>query len=162
ILLNPGVTETETTGGQAFAGFGRRLSISGARGEDNTYLLDGALIGDFRRHIPAGPSGALLGIESVQEFQVLTNSFSAQYGRSLGGVFNSVSKSGTNEYHGDAYEYLRNDKLDASKWEDNANSRTKPPFRRNQFGATFGGPVVKDKIFFFAAYEGTRERLANT
>jgi carboxypeptidase family protein len=168
ILLNPGVTETETTGGQAFAGFGRRISISGARGEDNIYLLDGGLIGDFRRHIPAGPSGALLGIESVQEFQVLTNAFSAQYGRSLGGVFNSVSKSGTNGYHGDAYEYIRNDKLDARKWEDNAfpgangAARPKPPFRRNQFGATLGGPVAKDKIFFFTAYEGTRERLAST
>lgn len=163
ILLNPGVTDSETIGRQAFNGYGRRISISGARGEDNTFLLDGGLIGDFRRHIPAGPSGSLLGLESVQEFQVLTNAFGAQYGRTLGGVFNSVSKSGTNAFHGDAYEYLRNDVLDARKWEDNAfRNGLRPPFRRNQFGGTVGGPIRKDKMFFFAAYEGTRERLAST
>ena len=165
ILLNPGVTETENPGSQAFNGYGRRLSISGARGEDNTYLMDGGMIGDFRRHIPAGPSGALLGVESTQEFQVLTNSYSAQYGRSLGGVFNSISKSGTNSFHGDVYEFLRNDKFDAKKWETNiitpSSSAVKPPLRRNQFGGTLGGPIKKDKIFFFASYEGTRERLGS-
>jgi outer membrane receptor protein involved in Fe transport len=164
ILLNPGVTlSVNSTGGNAFSGYGKRISIAGMRGEDNIYVLDGGLIGDFRRHIPAGPSGSLLGLESTQEFQVLTNSLSAQYGRMLGGVFNAVSKSGTNEWHGDAYDYLRNSSLDAAKWEDNARGTSgKAPLRRNQFGGTVGGPIKKDKIFFFLAYESTRESLGIT
>ncbi|HWP85470.1 MAG TPA: carboxypeptidase regulatory-like domain-containing protein, partial [Terriglobia bacterium] len=165
ILLNPGVNQSQTAGSQAYNGYGKRISISGMRGEDNTYLMDGQLIGDFRRHIPAGPSGALLGLESVQEFQVLTNSFSAQYGRALGGVFNAVSKSGTNSWHGSAYEYLRNDKLDARNFFDRQESPDDPrlpPFRRNQFGATLGGPIRRDQTFFFVAYESTREVLTET
>ena len=164
ILLNPGVTlSVNSTGGTSYSGYGKRISIAGMRGEDNIYVLDGGLIGDFRRHIPAGPSGSLLGLESTQEFQVLTNSLSAQYGRMLGGVFNAVSKSGTNEWHGDAYDYLRNSKLDAAKWEDNARGGgNKAPLHRNQFGGTFGGPIKKDKMFFFLAYESTRESLGLT
>jgi outer membrane receptor protein involved in Fe transport len=166
ILLNPGVTlSVNSNSQQGFNGFGKRISISGMRGEDNIYLLDGGLIGDFRRHIPTGPSGALLGIETVQEFQVLTNSFGAQYGRVLGGVFNSVSKSGTNDWHGDAYDYLRNSALDARNFFDRrtfSSDPRLPPFRRNQFGATFGGPIKKDKAFFFVAYESTREVLGET
>ena len=162
ILIAPGVNVSNTAGGQAFNGYGARISISGMRGEDNTYLMDGQLIGDFRRHIPAGPSGAMLGLESTQEFQVLTNSFGAQYGRALGGVFNAVSKSGTNEWHGDAYDYLRNDRFDAARWEDNRVRAKKPAFRRNQFGGILGGPIKKDKAFFFVAYESTRQALTLT
>ena len=120
ILLNPSVGEAmNPSSGSAYAGFGKKISISGLRTEDNSYLLDGSFIADFSRHAPTGPSGALLGSETVREFQVLTNSFSAQYGRVLGGVFNAVSKSGTNEFHGNVYEYLRNDALDATLWETN-------------------------------------------
>ena len=166
ILLNPGVTlSVNSNANQGFNGFGKRISISGMRGEDNIYLLDGGMIGDFRRHIPTGPSGSLLGIETVQEFQVLTNSFGAQYGRVLGGVFNSVSKSGSNNWHGDAYDYLRNSSLDARNFFDRKAFVTDPripPFRRNQFGGTMGFPIKKDKIFFFAAYESTREVLGQT
>jgi outer membrane receptor protein involved in Fe transport len=164
ILLNPGVTlSVNSNGGTSFSGYGKRISIAGMRGEDNIYVLDGGLIGDFRRHIPAGPSGSLLGLESTQEFQVLTNSLGAQYGRMLGGVFNAVSRSGTNEWHGSAYDFLRNSSLDAAKWEDNARGGgLKSPLRRNQFGASFGGPIKKDKMFFFAAYESTREALTQT
>jgi Carboxypeptidase regulatory-like domain len=163
ILLNPSVGEAmNASSGNAYSGFGRKISISGLRTEDNSYLLDGSFIADFSRHAPAGPSGALLGSETVREFQVLTNSFSAQYGRVLGGVFNAVSKSGTNAWHGSAYEYLRNDKLDATRWETNRVGAKKPAFRRNQFGATMGGPIVRDRTFFFAAYEGFRESLTST
>ena len=91
---------------------------------------------------------------------MLTNSFSAQYGRALGGVFNAVSKGGTNEFHGNAYDYLRNSAMDARDFFDrkrDASSPRLPPFRRNQFGGTIGGPVQKDKTFFFLAYESTRE-----
>ncbi len=162
ILLNPSVAQAEYAGtGSAYAGWGMKISISGLRTEDNSFLLDGSFIADFSRHAPVGPSGALLGSETVREFQVLTNSFSAQYGRVLGGVFNAVSKSGTNDLHGDVYEFLRNDALDANLWENNRSGAGKPPFRRNQFGATVGGPLVRSKTFFFANYEGYRQSLTS-
>ncbi|MGH9660853.1 MAG: TonB-dependent receptor plug domain-containing protein, partial [Bryobacteraceae bacterium] len=163
MLLNPGVTQNANgKWGNADKGFGKRFSISGMRGEDNSYLLDGSYINDYYRHVPAGPSGALTGIETVREFQMLTNSFSAAYGRALGGVFNAVTKSGTNQWHGSAYEFLRNSKMDAANFFDNAQGTGKAPLKRNQFGATFGGPVFRDKTFFFVAYEGLRERLSQS
>lgn len=159
ILLNPGVSAPTYAGtDNAFGGFGKKISVSGFRGQDNAYLLDGAYINDFSRHVPAGPSGALLGAETVQEFQMLTTSLNAQYGRVLGGVFNGVSKSGSNSFHGVLYEFLRNNSLDARNFFDDEI----PPFRRNQFGATLGGPIRKDKTFFFAAFEGMREVLTTT
>ena len=159
ILLNPGVSAPTYAGtDNAFGGFGKKISVSGFRGQDNAYLLDGAYINDFSRHVPAGPSGALLGAETVQEFQMLTTSLNAQYGRVLGGVFNGVSKSGTNTFHGTFYEFLRNNALDARNFFDEGI----PPFRRNQFGVTGGGPAKRDKTFFFAAYEGMREVLTTT
>ena len=158
ILLNPGVGEAmNASRTNAYNGWGKKMSISGARGQDNAYFLDGSYIGDMNRHAPAGPSGALLGAETVREFQVLTNSYSAQYGRQLGGVITAVTKSGTNAFHGSAYEFHRNDNLDAARWEDNRVGREKPPFVRNQFGANIGGPIAQDRTFFFAAYEGMRQ-----
>jgi hypothetical protein len=163
MLLNPGVTQNSNgKWGNADKGFGRRFSISGMRGEDNSYLLDGSYINDYYRHVPSGPSGALTGIETVREFQMLTNSFSAAYGRALGGVFNAVTKSGTNQWHGSAYEFLRNSKLDAANFFDNKRGTDKSPLKRNQFGATLGGPIFRDKTFFFVAYEGMRERLSQS
>jgi carboxypeptidase family protein/TonB-dependent receptor-like protein len=151
VLMEPGVTQSQNSNNRtSFDGFGKRVSISGLRGEDNAYLLDGSYLNDFHRHLPSGPSGALLGAETIREFQVLTNAFGAQYGRALGGVFNAVSKSGTNDFHGDVYEFVRNSAMDAAQWEDNAfNNGEKAPFSRNQFGATLGGPIKKDKAFFW-------------
>ena len=166
ILLNPGVVSAVTSRADSgTVGFGKRISISGSRGEDNAYLLDGSYINDFSRHIPAGPSGALLGAETVREFQVLTNAFSAQYSRAMGGVFNAVSKSGANDWHGSLYEYLRNSALDARDFFDIQNAPAPsppPPFRRNQFGGTVSGPVLRDRAFFFAAFEAMRESLTQT
>ena len=163
MLLNPGVTQNSNgKWGNADKGFGRRFSISGMRGEDNSYLLDGSYINDYYRHVPSGPSVALAGIGMVREFQMLTNSFSAAYGRALGGVFNAVTKSGTNQWHGSAYEFLRNSKMDAANFFDNKQGTDKSPLKRNQFGATLGGPVFRDKTFFFVAYEGMRERLSQS
>ncbi len=160
ILLNPGVVQNHNgKWGNADKGFGRRFGISGMRGEDNSFLLDGSYINDYYRHLPAGPTGALVGVETVREFQMLTASFSASYGRALGGVFNAVTKSGTNEFHGSVYEFLRNSALDAANYFDKGGV---PPFRRNHFGATLGGPVFRDKTFFFVAYEGLREALSQT
>ena len=163
ILLNPGVGEAmNASRTNAYNGWGKKMSISGARAQDNAYYLDGSYINDMNRHVPAGPSGALLGAETVREFQVLTNSFSAQYGRVIGGVVTAVSKGGSNTFHGSAYEFHRNDNMDAAKWEDNRVGKEKAPFVRNQFGATVGGPITQDKTFFFAAYEGMRQRLSET
>ncbi|MBI2815726.1 MAG: TonB-dependent receptor [Acidobacteria bacterium] len=166
ILLNPGVVQSQNgrTGTPEW-GFAKRISISGMRGEDNAYLLDGSYINDYMRHVPAGPTGALTGVETVQEFQMLTSAFSAQHGRALGGIFNAISKSGTNEWHGSVYEFLRNSALDARNFFDrkrNPSDPRLPPFRRNHFGATFGGRIIRDKAFFFAAYEGLRESLTTT
>ena len=158
ILLNPGVGEAmNASRTNAYNGWGKKMSISGARAQDNAYFLDGSYIGDMNRHAPAGPSGALLGAETVREFQVLTNSYSAQYGRQLGGVITAVTKSGTNAFHGSAYEFHRNENMDAARWEDNRVGRDKPAFVRNQFGATVGGPIAQDQTFFFLAYEGMRQ-----
>jgi outer membrane receptor protein involved in Fe transport len=166
ILLNPGVSAAENGNhSDAYDGFAVRISIGGMRGEDNAYLLDGTYINDMNRHLASGPSGAILGAESVREFQVLTNSYGAQYGRAQGGVFNAVSKSGTNEWHGSAYEFLRNSDLDARNFFSIQNAPAPspvPPFRRNQFGSSAGGPIKRDKAFFFGAYEGWRESLTQT
>jgi hypothetical protein len=166
ILLNPNVViNANGKWGNADKGFGKRYSISGMRGEDNSYLLDGTYINDYYRHHPAGPTGALAGVETVKEFETLTSTFSAAYGRALGGVFNAVTQSGTNQWHGTAYEFLRNDIFDALNFFDRqatADSPRLPPYRRNQFGATFGGRVIRDRTFFFAAYEGFRERLGES
>ena len=166
ILLNPGVSLAENSAtGNAYVGFGKKFSIGGMRGEDNAYLLDGSYINNMNRQLPSGPSGALLGSETVKEFQVLTNNYSAQYGRALGGVFNAVSKSGTNDWHGNLYEYHRNDAFDARRWEDRQVRESDPripPFQRNSFGGTFGGPIQRDKTFFFVAYEGMRESKNTT
>ena len=161
MLLNPGVVQNSNgRWGNADKGFAKRFSISGMRGEDNSYLLDGSYINDYYRHVPAGPTGALTGIETVREFQMLTNSFSAAYGRALRGVFNAVTKSGSNKWHGSAYEFLRNSAVDARNFFDKGSEP--PPFKRNQFGATVGGPVFRDKTFFFVAYEGLREALSES
>ena len=166
ILLNPGVAVAMDTGNNSsFVGFAKKYSIGGFRGEDNLFLLDGIELWDWHHRTPAGPSGALLGLETVKEFQTLTSDIPAQYGRLLGGVFNAVSKSGTNQLHGDVFEFLRNSALDARNFFDQqltSSSPRIPTFRRNQFGATLGGPIKKDKAFFFVAYEGMRQELATT
>src|SRR5262249_49242902 len=92
--------------------------------------------------------------DTVQEFRVDTENISAEYGSTVGALTTVVTKSGSNSFHGSAYEYLRNDRLDSREFFDTS----KPPFRMNQFGATLGGPVKKDKIFFFGSYEGERTR----
>src|SRR3990167_5737244 len=154
-LLAPGVVEQTNTGRGAFGGMGRRVSISCARPLHTLYLLDGTVASDYNVSSIGGESGQALGVEAIREFRLLTHSFSAEYGRNSGGVFSMVTRGGTNEFHGSVYEFLRNDKLDAR---DFFNRGDLPPFRRNQFGASLGGPVVRDRIFFFANYEGFRRR----
>ncbi|MBI2819307.1 MAG: TonB-dependent receptor [Acidobacteria bacterium] len=166
VLLNPGVAPSEIPHNtQSYYGFGKLLSFAGFKSEDNLYLLDGTDVNQYDNRLPAGASGTLFGAETVREFEVKTSTFAAQYGRALGGVMNAVSKSGTNAYNGSVFEFLRNSKLDARDFFDlkeRPDDPRLPPFKRNQFGATMGGPIVRDRTFFFAGYEGLRQRRGVT
>src|SRR5881296_137580 len=136
-------------------GFGAQLSISGGRPTQNNYRLDGLSISDYTNG-SGSVAGVTLGVDAIQEFSVITGNYSAEYGRTSGGVINAISKSGTNEFHGDVYEFLRNDKLDANDFFSNRAHQPRPTLRRNQFGAAAGGPIRKDRTFIFGDYEAIR------
>ena len=140
-------------------GYGNQMSISGTRPQQNNYRLDGVSFNDYSNGAPGSVVGIDLGVDAIREFSVLTSNYSAEYGRSSGGVINAITRSGGNEFHAALYEFLRNSALDARNFFDGA---TPPPFKRNQFGASLGGPIRKDKTFFFANYEGLRQSLTNT
>ena len=138
-------------------GFGAQITISGQKPVQNNYRLDGVSLNDYSNGAPGSVLGGNLGVDAIQEFSVLTSNYSAEYGKTSGGVVNATTKSGTNAFHGDAYEFLRNDAFDAANFFDNFSGSPKPAFRRNQFGASAGGPIQKDKTFFFGDYEGIRQ-----
>jgi hypothetical protein len=158
--LQPGVDSIQTQPGfqvgadRGNRGFGLQLTISGARPQQNNYRLDGVSLNDYANGAPGSVLGGNLGVDAIQEFSVLTSNYSAEYGKTSGGVVNAVTRSGTNAFHGSAYEFLRNDKLDAANFFE-AGQRT--PFKRNQFGGAIGGPIIKNRTFFFADYEGIRQ-----
>ena len=151
-------TGTATGGGNTTRGFGSAMSISGARPDQNSYRLDGISINDYSNGAPGSVLGDNLGVDAVEQFSVLGSNYPAQYGRTSGGVINAVTRSGTNAFHGSVYEFLRNSSLDARNFFD----IKIPPFRRNQFGGSLGGPIQKDRTFFFADYEGLRQSLGVT
>src|SRR5262249_13972608 len=153
-FLQPGVTKSPAGAG-AFSGLGDKLSVAGSRGNQNIYLLDGVSNSDLSGNAQSA-SGQLAGAETIKEFQIITNNYSAEYRSQAGAIVSAVTKSGTNNFHGSLFEFLRNDALDAAKWEENKGGG-KSPFKRNQFGGSLGGPVVKDRTFFFASYEGLRQ-----
>src|SRR5206468_10451333 len=107
---------------------------------------------------PEGASRQMLGVEAVREFNVLTDTYSAEYGKRAGGQISIVTTSGTNRLHGSAFEYLRNNVFDARNFFDQTIGA--PPFRRNQFGGALGGPLKKDKMFLFGTYDGFQQRLS--
>lgn len=144
---------------RALRGFGDQLSISGARPQQNNYRLDGISINDYTNGAPGGVLGSLSGVDGIQEFSIVTTNYSAEYGRTSGGVINAITRSGTNKFHGSAYEFIRNSALDARNYFDGPSV---PPFKRNQFGASAGGPLVANKTFWFVNYEGLRQRLTST
>ena len=161
--LSPGVdritTQTDFSAGsdRGNRGFGQQLTISGARPQQNNYRLDGVSLNDYSNGGPGSVLGGNLGVDAIQEFSVLTSNYSAEYGKTSGGVVNAVSRSGTNSIHGSAYEFFRNSKLDAANFFENANGIPRSPFKRNQFGGAIGGPIVKERTFFFVDYEGIRQ-----
>ena len=163
--LQPGVDSVGSiqantgTKDRARRGYGVQMAISGSRPQQNNYRIDGVSVNDYSNGGPGSVEGSSLGVDAIQEFSVLTSNYSAEYGRTSGGVVNAITKSGTNEFHGDGYEFLRNSALDARNYFDGA---TIPAFRRNQFGGSFGGPVWKDRTFFFADYEGLRQNQGIT
>ena len=161
ILLAPGVQPVTTGTQNSFYGRAASYSIAGSRPEGQELLLDGATIQGFWGH-GAGNSiiGTSLGVEGIGEFQILTNSYSARFGGS-GSVMNATTRSGTNAYHGSVYDFLRNSAFDARSYFNQAPA-PQDPFRQNQFGGTLGGPIQKDKMFFFANYEGVRRLLGET
>src|ERR1700686_2794266 len=137
-------------------GFGQQLTISGARPQQNNYRLDGISLNDYANGAPGSVLGGSLGVDAIQEFSVITSNYSAEYGKTSGGVVNAITRSGTNQIHGSAYEFIRNSALDARNFFDDPTQST-PPFKRNQFGGAVGGPIFKNRTFFFADYEGIRQ-----
>src|SRR6202158_1317134 len=161
--LQPGVVAAQThASGDVNRGYGAQLSISGARPQQNNYRLDGISINDYSNGGPGSVLGQNLGVEAIPEFSVLTSNYSAEYGKTSGGVVNAISRSGTNSFHGSAYEFLRNSALDTRNFFDNSSGVPKPPFRRNQFGVSAGGPIRKDHTFIFGDYEGIRQSEGTT
>ena len=160
ITLNPGaVNYSAMKSPQTSTSNGNTFSVDGRRTYDNLFLLNGIEYAGSSQlaNSPGGASGELLGIDAIREFNVLTDTYGAEYGKRDGAQVSVVTQSGTNQVHGSVFEFLRNSDLDARNFFDQASV---PPFRRNQFGGALGGPVKKDKWFLFGNYEGFRQSLA--
>lgn len=163
--LQPGVEknrvhEAVTQPGGDLRGLGTQESINGNRSTQNVYRLDGLIVNDYSNAGPGNVLGANTGVDAIQEFSVLTTNYSAQYGFTSGGVINAVTKSGTNQWHGSGYEFLRNSYFDAPNYFENLSKLQKGNFVRNQFGASMGGAIVPSKLFIFGNYEGIRQSQA--
>jgi hypothetical protein len=165
LTLNPGIVNftSQKTGGIGVSNSttGNNFAVSGNRPQQNLFLLNGVeFTGAAENNMqPGGPSQQLLGVEAVREFNVLRDSYGAEYGKRPGAQVVIVTQSGTNQLHGSAYEFLRNNAFDAPNYFDQGSA---PPFQRNQFGGSLGGPLRKDKTFLFGNYEGYRQHLHQT
>jgi hypothetical protein len=165
ILLNPGTvnyTNQRSGGtGTSNSSVGSMFSVSGRRPQDNLFLLNGIEYtgASLINNTPGGTSGQLLGIDGIREFNVVTDTYSAAYGKRDGAQISIVTTGGTNQLHGTAYEFLRNSYFDARNYFDGPRI---PEFQRNNFGASLGGPIRKNKLFLFANYEGYRQNLGES
>ena len=153
VLFLPGAVQARSDQDDIIMGKGTKVSVHGARTNQNLFLLDGTDILDALGRSSGSAQGIVSGIEAVEEFTVLTNTFGAEFGRASGGVFNIASRAGSNTFRGSAFELFRNDVLNAR----NFFETEKQPFVRHQFGGAGGGPVVKNRLFWFGSYEGFRE-----
>ncbi len=163
-LLQPGVSKNQNLGNVGGSS-GSSYSSNGAPITSNNFLLDGTSIVNPVGWNPTSIAGTTLGLDGIQEFKILTNGFNAEYGMTMGSQMVMVSKGGTNQFHGDVFEYLRNSVMDARNYfdyESLTSGRRLPPFQRNNFGGALGGPIKKDKTFFFGVYEGLRQNLGFT
>ncbi len=157
VLTTPGVTRDVRLGD---------ISFAGQRGTLNSLVIDGAdnnntFFGQALGRTGSGRAPYQFSQDAVQEFQVNRNAYSAEYGRAGGAVINVVTKSGTNDFHGSVFEFFRDKNLNANSWANKIANRDRSPFRVNQFGASVGGPIVKDKAFFFVSYDGQRNTIPN-
>ncbi len=163
-LMQTGVTKNQNTG-QAGNMIGTTFSANGAPIISNNFLLDGTSIVNPSGWGPGSMAGTTLGVDGVKEYKVITSAFSAEYGMTMGSQMVLVSKGGTNQFHGDAFEYLRNNVMDARNFFDYGyltTGKRDPLYQRNNFGGAFGGPIRKDKTFFFVVYEGVRQNQGVT
>jgi hypothetical protein len=165
LSLNPGIVNftSQKTGGTGISNSttANNFAVSGNRPQQNIFLLNGVeYSGAAENNMqPGGASGELLGVEAVREFNVQRDNYGAEFGKRPGGQVIIVTQSGSNHWHGSAFEFLRNNALDAKNFFDQGSA---PPFQRNQFGASIGGPIRSDKTFLFANYEGLRQNLHQT
>src|SRR5207253_2431874 len=165
ITLNPGAINYTYKSPGTVTSQGNTFSVAGRRPLENIFLLNGIEYTGSSQlsNTPGGVSGYLLGIDAVREFNVQSGTYSAEYGKRAGAQVTAVTQSGTNQFHGSVFEFLRNSALDARNIFDLSPTpgvkSSAAPFRRNQFGASIGGPIKKDKLFFFGNYEGFRHRL---
>lgn len=163
LVLNPGIVNytSQKSGGVGTSNsvIGNMFAVSGRRPQENLYLLNGVeYTGASEINVtPGGASGLLLGVDAVREFAVVADTYGAEYGKRPGAQVNIVTGSGTNQVHGNAYEFLRNSALDARNYFDQGHI---PPFQRHEFGGSLGGPIKKDKTFLFGNYEGFRENFS--
>ena len=134
------------------------ITVNGSSPQNNSYLIDGV----YNRNLWLSTLIMVPTVDSIQEFRIMTSNYSAEYGSASGAVTVVQTKSGTNTHHGSLYEFLRNDKFDANTFFNNRQGLPKPAFRRNEFGGTAGGPILRDKLFFFADYQGIRIRQPAT
>jgi carboxypeptidase family protein/TonB-dependent receptor-like protein len=168
IALTPGIVLTKSTFGEQ-----GQFSVNGQRADANYFTIDGVSanigvsagfgLGQFAGGALPGLSAAggtnnLVSIDALQEFKVLTSTYAPEFGRSPGGQVSIVTRSGTNKFHGSLFEYFRNDVLDANDWFANSLGLSRPPLRQNDFGGVLGGPIIRNKTFFFFSYEGLRLR----
>ncbi len=171
--LTPGVMGFRPGGGNGGVGEGfesiGRFTVNGGRDSSNAIMMDGVPVTMNANTNNMNANSAVPSVEGVEEFRIQTNSYSAEYGRSGGGVLTIATKSGTNTLHGSVFEFFRNSKLDANNWFANASGQKLGSFQRNEYGASIGGPVVipklyngKNRTFFFAVYEGRRQLAAST
>jgi len=163
IALESSAPEYRLASPNLATGMSADFSVNGAWITQNLYLMDGVELvgGEISSTAPGGILGIDAGVEAVQEFKVMTGDYSAEFGKRMGGIINIATRSGSNAFHGSAYEFLRNSDLDAKNFFDPGHDGP-PAFKRNQYGAALGGPIRKDKTFFFVNYEGLDERQSIT
>jgi hypothetical protein len=157
--LQAGVPVARAHGRDVNFGYGLQISISGSRPFQNNFRLDGVSLTSYSGSTPGSINGVNLGVDAVEEFSVLSSTYSAEYGRAAGGIVNAVTRSGSNAPHGTLFYFHRNDNLDARNFFDPGEP---PEFRRHQYGGSVGGPIVRNRAFFFANYEALREARGNT